>query len=459
MKRIVFLVFLVLISLTSNKLKGQTNWYNLNESNVVDFLNKKNPNGMISESYDTIREIKMYQTIKVDLLGSIENETTHEILFLKGLPIVLSYYTQIKEQKRECNFCFFNKYGYLNFKNGRNKFENENYLINNESEYKTKRMTGKVPGITFKDSGTLKKSKKEIIMTKSIVQYRIEYVMEQIKRGLLGGKINISEINFYDINSLIDIFISDLLLYSKKYFRDNFISENDTRNYFDFLENVQTESKRVIDFDLNKEGVLGISKSVYDDSTISISINPILWKISSNPKRLYVLYHELGHDVLNFKHGEGGKMMFTISDSDYSLNDFYTDKEYMFNSFINKKLKLGFKLKTLSFEDKFIEFRDGIYFVYYKNIPFDGRIVSYDEKKTTWGVMKYKSGNLVNAKSYDSSKEYLISDIEMKNKLPNGVMKTYYKSGKLKSIGNFINGTQQGEYIIYNEDGTIKQKF
>ena len=453
-----FLFFISLIGLKSNKLKGQTNWYNLNEKNVVDFLNKKNPNGMISQSYDTIREIKMYQSTKVELGGTIENETTYEILFLKGLPIVLSYYNQMKESKWNNKFIYFNEHGYLKFKKDRNRFENENYLINNESEYKTKRMTGKVPGITFEDSGTLKKSKKEIIMTKSIIQYRVEYVMEQINKGLLGGKINISEINYYDINSLIDIFISDLLLYSKKYFKDNFISENDTRNYFDFLENVQTESKRVIDFDLNKEGVLGISKSVYDDSTISISINPILWKISSNPKRLYVLYHELGHDVLNFKHGEGGKMMFTISDSDYSLNDFYTDKEYMFNSFINKKLKLGFKLKTLDFEDKFIKFGDGIYFVYYKNIPFDGRIVSYDEKKTTWGVMKYKSGNLVNVKSYDSSKEFLISDIEMKNKLPNGVMKTYYKSGKLKSIGNFINGNLKGEIIFYNEDGSIKSK-
>lgn len=461
MKRIMFLFFIVLIGLTSNKLKGQTKWYNLNESNVVNFLNEKNPNGMISESYDTIREIKMYKTTIVNLVGTLENKTTHEILFLKGLPIVLSYYNQMKERKWNNKFIFFNESfnenGYLKFKKDRNTWKNENYLINNESEYKTKRMISSLGfGITLEDSGTLKKSEEEIIMTKSLIQYRIEYVMEQIKKGLLGGKINISEINYYDINNLIDIFISDLFGYSKKYFTDNFINRNKSKKYFEFLK-IQTESKRIIDFDLKKEGVLGISKSIYDDSTISISINPILWKISSNPKRLYILYHELGHDILNFIHGEGGKMMFTISDSDYNVEDLYIDREYMFESFIDKKLKLGFKSKPIEFEDKFLKFTDDL--MYYKNILLDGRLVDYNKEDKTWGVYEYKSGKLVYVEVYDSSKENLLSEMGMKNNLPHGVMKTYFKSGKLESIVEFINGTSQGGYILYNEDGSIKYQY
>jgi Zn-dependent peptidase ImmA (M78 family) len=88
-----------------------------------------------------------------------------------------------------------------------------------------------------------------------------------------------------------------------------------------------------VNFDLNKEGVIGVTNSMYDDSSISLSINPSLWKTSSDSKKLYVLFHELGHDILNFRHGEGGKMMFTISESDYSFKDFYNDKDYMFKSF------------------------------------------------------------------------------------------------------------------------------
>lgn len=48
-------------------------------------------------------------------------------------------------------------------------------------------------------------------------------------------------------------------------------------------------------------------------------------------KRWYLIYHELGHDVLNLKHGEGGKMMFTFSDREYEWKEFFDDKKYMFN--------------------------------------------------------------------------------------------------------------------------------
>ena len=56
------------------------------------------------------------------------------------------------------------------------------------------------------------------------------------------------------------------------------------------------------------------------------------WSKASNPKRWYILYHELGHDVLNLKHGQGGKMMFNFTEEDYTWYDLLKDKDYMFNS-------------------------------------------------------------------------------------------------------------------------------
>ena len=43
------------------------------------------------------------------------------------------------------------------------------------------------------------------------------------------------------------------------------------------------------------------------------------------------MYHELGHDILNLRHGEGGKMMFTRpTKPNYSWEDFLNDKSVMF---------------------------------------------------------------------------------------------------------------------------------
>ena len=131
---------------------------------------------------------------------------------------------------------------------------------------------------------------------------------------------------------MIDLFIDQFTYSYTQYYKKNNLSILNHEKFIRFLDGINN-SKRNVNFDLNEEGVLGISNSMYDDSTISLSINPSLWKTSSDSKKLYVLFHELGHDILNFRHGEGGKMMFTISDSDYSFEEFYDDRDYMFESF------------------------------------------------------------------------------------------------------------------------------
>jgi hypothetical protein len=42
-----------------------------------------------------------------------------------------------------------------------------------------------------------------------------------------------------------------------------------------------------------------ISYGIYDDDLIEIYINPSTWKKFNKPKRYYLIYHELAHDVLN----------------------------------------------------------------------------------------------------------------------------------------------------------------
>ena len=53
----------------------------------------------------------------------------------------------------------------------------------------------------------------------------------------------------------------------------------------------------------------------------------------SQNKSLEQLYHELGHDVFNLNHGNGGKMMHNYAKKDFSWDDFMSDRLKMFGSF------------------------------------------------------------------------------------------------------------------------------
>ena len=76
---------------------------------------------------------------------------------------------------------------------------------------------------------------------------------------------------------------------------------------------------------------IALSYGLDNDSAVVIKVDPEKWANASKEKRWYVLYHELGHDVLNLDHGEGGKMMFNFADKEYSWDDFFEDKKYMLN--------------------------------------------------------------------------------------------------------------------------------
>ena len=68
-------------------------------------------------------------------------------------------------------------------------------------------------------------------------------------------------------------------------------------------------------------------------SQIIIKIDPEKWAKAPSIKRWYILYHELGHDVLNLKHGQGGKMMFNFPlSSEITIENFVEDRNYMFKS-------------------------------------------------------------------------------------------------------------------------------
>jgi len=84
---------------------------------------------------------------------------------------------------------------------------------------------------------------------------------------------------------------------------------------------------------------LALSYGFNDDKNIILKVDPEKWAKASSAKRWYTLYHELGHDVLNFEHGQGGKMMFNFADRDYTWETFEKDRNYMFNKAIENAKK------------------------------------------------------------------------------------------------------------------------
>ena len=134
-----------------------------------------------------------------------------------------------------------------------------------------------------------------------------------------GGDYKIDDVNMIgfntmDISGMVDIFIKD--------------SKNHGIEFNNNLINVT--------FAELPKGVLGLSYGMYKDELIDIRIDKINWEKSTDAKKWYVLYHELGHDLFNFEHGKGGRMMNPISDRGYSWKEFWEDKDKMFEAYYNE---------------------------------------------------------------------------------------------------------------------------
>lgn len=135
---------------------------------------------------------------------------------------------------------------------------------------------------------------------------------------------------------------------SKDYFVKNYDLKKIDQFDLDLMVNVFLEDCKLnginlkkgkisVSFEVLKNSTLGLSYGINNDSMIKLKIDPILWSKASAPKRWYLLYHELGHDVLNFEHGQGGKMMFNFADTGYSWKEFWDDRARMFASYKRNK--------------------------------------------------------------------------------------------------------------------------
>ncbi len=179
-------------------------------------------------------------------------------------------------------------------------------------------LLGDVSDFGFKFSNSIRTADYDIVRNcslklddKNIYNFFSERKVIINEQNYLVGNYNLKEVNQYDLNLMIDVFLLDCKNHNINVKKGKVIAS------FETLDNV----------------TLGLSYGINNDAKIELKIDPEKWNTASIPKRWYLIYHELGHDVLNLKHGNGGKMMFNFADKGYSWKEFWEDRAYMLESY------------------------------------------------------------------------------------------------------------------------------
>ena len=108
-------------------------------------------------------------------------------------------------------------------------------------------------------------------------------------------------------------------------------------------------NERLIMFRQLERETIALAYKMDDDEKVLVLVDPENWNNANQALRYYIIYHELGHDILNLEHGEGGRMMNPYKEGNYSWSRFETDKKEMFSNYKPIKNYSGFnKIKKES---------------------------------------------------------------------------------------------------------------
>jgi hypothetical protein len=115
---------------------------------------------------------------------------------------------------------------------------------------------------------------------------------------------------------------------------DKFILDAKTNHNID-LSYVNKGDKLILFKELEGETIAAAYK-MNDDDNVLVLVDPENWYDANQSKRWYIIYHELGHDILNLEHGECGPMMKETANGNYSWDRLEKDKNTMFETYKTK---------------------------------------------------------------------------------------------------------------------------
>lgn len=115
---------------------------------------------------------------------------------------------------------------------------------------------------------------------------------------------------------------------------DKFILDAKTNHNID-LSYVSKKDRLILFRELEGDRIASAYK-MNDDESVLVLVDPENWYEANQSKRWYIIYHELGHDILNLNHGECGPMMNERASGNYSWDRLEKDKNTMFEMFKSK---------------------------------------------------------------------------------------------------------------------------
>ena len=145
-----------------------------------------------------------------------------------------------------------------------------------------------------------------------------------------GGSISTSE-EWVTLNGLELINPFDLDVYLKVFVQDAKDNGIDLSHIYDGEINLEFKVDTRVG-----ETTIAYTDALGDDDTVHIVVNPNHWYKASPAKRLAIMYHELGHDILNFKHNsDEGPLMSVYAREDYTFEELFELKNEMFEDYKN----------------------------------------------------------------------------------------------------------------------------
>jgi hypothetical protein len=139
--------------------------------------------------------------------------------------------------------------------------------------------------------------------------------------------LNLENEDTYDLVNMFQNFGTDFINFATP-FLEKSGSKMDVNSLLNHTNQLSlTPNLRFQSIDQN---IIALAIGKDNNSKVDIVFDPDYWQTFNQAKRFYVFYHELGHDIFNLNHGNGGKMMFVYADRDITWDDFFEDRESMF---------------------------------------------------------------------------------------------------------------------------------
>ena len=119
-----------------------------------------------------------------------------------------------------------------------------------------------------------------------------------------AGIYNLSPL---DLKEFVNAFYFDFYVNNPAYRNKDFVKLSletyDALNTRIYFKHIQENQKK------EDTNTLALALGMFDNCRVQIQIDKKNWLEADNVRRLWVIYHELAHDIFNIKHGEGGPLM------------------------------------------------------------------------------------------------------------------------------------------------------